>query len=94
MKVWYMYLVVVVVDTPDWCADADQLRVALRTSVAAIDQLEHVYLETDDGQARLSLYLKAADRAAAIRLAEQLSRRTMAAVCASKQWRLSFIKTL
>ncbi len=89
-----MYLVVVAVETPDWCADADQLRVALRTSVAATDQLEHVYLETDAGQARLSLYLKAADRAAAVRLAEQLSRRTMASVSASKQWRVSSIKTL
>ena len=89
-----MYLVVVAVETPDWCADANQLRVALCTSVAATDQLEHLYLETDAGRALLSLYLRAVDRAAAIRLAEQLSRRTMALVAASKQWRVSFIKTL
>jgi len=89
-----MYLVVVAVETPDWCADANQLRIALCTSVAATDQLEHLYLETDAGQTWLSLCLKAADRAAAIRRAEQLSRRTMALISASKQWRVSYIKTL
>lgn len=89
-----MYLVVVAVETPGWCADADLLRVALRTSVAATDQLEHLYLETGAGQTWLSLYLTAADRAAAVCLAEQLSRRTMASVSATKQWRVAFIKTL
>ncbi len=94
-----MYLVVVAVDTPEWHADAEQLRASLRHAVAATDRLEHVYLETHDGTTLISLFLRAVDRLDAARLAEQLSRRSMASLPVSRspaqqRWSVQSVRTL
>lgn len=89
-----MYLVVVAVDTPGWQADRDRLRRTLWTDAARSDLLQHVHVGVDTGQAVLSLYLQAVDRAAAAQLAGQLARRTMATVSAARRWRILAIRTL
>ncbi|WP_144120728.1 hypothetical protein [Catellatospora sichuanensis] len=89
-----MYLVMVAVDTPGWRVDVGELRRALHDSSAVTDRLQHAYLDVEDEQAVFSLYLQGADLQDATTLADQLCRRTMAAVAPSGQWSVSSTRTL
>ena len=83
-----MYLVIVAVDTAGTRIPVEKLRRALNASAAGTDRMQHAYLEAGEGKATLSLYLHAADESSAIRLADQLCRRTMASVSATPLWTL------
>lgn len=77
-----MYLVIVAIDTPGVQLAIENLRHALRASTAGSDSLQHSYLTTTEGTATFSLYVRAANEPTAVHLADQLCRRTMAAVYA------------
>ena len=81
-----MYLVIVTVDTAGPRIPVEKLRQALHASAADADRMQHAYLEVGEGRTTLSLYLHAADQSSAIRLADQLCRRTMASVSATSPW--------
>ena len=81
-----MYLVIVTVDTAGPRIPVDKLRQALHASAAGTDRMRHAYLEVGESKATLSLYLHATDGPSAIRLADQLCRRTMASLSATSPW--------
>jgi len=83
-----VYLVVVIVDTPNRQFSTDEVRRALFASAAGTDYLRHAYLEAVYGRTMFSLYLLATNESAALRMAEQLCRRTMASVCTVSDWRV------
>jgi hypothetical protein len=82
-----VYLVIVAVDTPGVRLPLDSLRRALYASAAASDSLQHAFLDSNDGATTFSLYVTATDEPTAVRLADQLCRRTMATVCPGR-WRV------
>jgi hypothetical protein len=85
-KGFLVYLVIVSVDTEGPRIPAEQLRQALHVSAADTDRMRHSYLEVREGRTTFSLYLHAPDESSAIRLADQLCRRTMASVSTRWWW--------
>lgn len=81
-----MYMIVVTIDTPGWRASAAELRAVLHASLTNVDRLEHLYLEAHPDRIDLSLYLQAPDEAHAAVMADQLCRRTMAAIAGARRW--------
>lgn len=89
-----MYLVAVTIDAPGRRIAADVLRRALDDAVTAADRLEHVHLNLADDLVVFSLYLRASGPAEARGRAEQLCRRTMAAVSPPGGWRVLSARTM
>lgn len=84
-----MYLVRVEVMTPGGIPTTlEKLHEVLRRSAADTDQLQHAYLTVEEESTIFSLYLLALDDHDAVRLAEQLCRRTMAAVAPDGRWEM------
>jgi hypothetical protein len=87
-----VYLVIVAVRTAGPGIPLEQLRSTLHASAADADRMRHAYLEVGASTATFSLYLQAPDEASAIRLADQLCRRTMASVSASSPWAIASVR--
>lgn len=85
-----MYMVRVTVDTAaETRCTVGRLHDELLGSAAATDGLQHAYIELRQRVVVFCLYVQAADRRQAGLQAEQLCRRTMAAICGAHGWRVT-----
>ncbi|MEU9890240.1 hypothetical protein [Sphaerisporangium sp. NPDC051011] len=91
-----MYLVAIKIRTPGWQVALGILHRALGDGATVADGLEHVHLLVDeDGHVVFCLYLRASSPEEAAAHAEQLCRRTMAALSpASKEWAVLSTRTM
>ena len=87
-----MYLVRVMIETPDRPLSAEELLEALNASAVGSDHLQHAYLETGSHMTILLLYLLTADEPSALGLAERLCRQTMEKVHDCTGWSVKSVR--
>jgi hypothetical protein len=84
-----MYLTRVTVDATTRVHYAvPDLHCELTKATTEADGVQHVHIEVDDRAIVFTLYIQAGDRVDAGVRAEQLCRRTMAAVCEDHAWQI------